>query len=112
MVAGVKAYKGSDQVDLVNFKDDDYFTARLAVARAQEHPNEDNKSVYSLEFVPSEQDLSLPERLRYSFTDSDGSFKGNMGVFTAKQLKGRYVVGVFRRKDKGIEAIIPSNEII
>lgn len=112
MVTSVKAYRVSDQVDLVNFKDDDYFTARLAVARAQESPSFDGKSVYSLDFVPSEPDLTLPERLKYSFTDSDGSFKGKMGVFTAKQLKGRQVLGVFRRSDKGLEAIIPSNEVL
>ncbi len=104
------AYRASDQVDPSSLVNDDYFTARLSVARAQEYPDGDGKSVYSLDFAHLEQNRSLPHNLKYSFTDKDGSFKGRMGVVLTKQLRGRHVVAVFRRSDKGIEAIIPSSE--
>lgn len=112
MVARSVAYANSGQVDPSTFGDDDYFTARLSVARAQEHPDSKGQNVYSLVFAQLEADRVLPRTLKYSFTDRDGSFKGRMGVFVARQLRGKHVVGVFRRSDNGIEAVIPSNEIL
>lgn len=110
MVARSMAYRVSDQVEPSSLGTEDYFTARLLVARAQEYPDEDGKSVYSLDFAHLEQDKVLPHDLRYSFTDKDGSFKGRMGVVLTKQLRGRPVVAIFRRSDKGIEAIIPFSQ--
>jgi hypothetical protein len=112
MVTKVVAYRADDQVDPSSLKTEDYFTARLSVARAQEYPGDNGRSVYALKFASSEADRVLPERLEYSFTDNDGSFKGRMGVILARQLRGRNVIAFFRRSDKGIVAIIPSNEAL
>lgn len=112
MVSGLMAYRASDQVEPATFHTDDYFSARLLIARAKEIPDKDGRSVYSLEFINLGEDRFLPPNLGYTFTDKGGSFKGEMGVSNTRQLRGRKVAVVFRRSDQGIEAIIPSNEVL
>ncbi len=106
------AYSDSGQRDPSSFDANDYFTARLAITRPQEHPTSNGSNRYVLDLAGIEPDRVLPSDLRFAFTDTDDSFKGGMGVFAARQLRGKPVVAFFRRSDKEIVALIPGNEVL
>ena len=106
------AYSDLGQRDPSSFDTNDYFTARLAITRPQEHPTSNGSNRYVLNLAGIESDRLLPLDLKFAFTDTDDSFKGGMGVFAARQLRGKPVVAVFRRSSREIVALIPSNEVL